>query len=188
MPNYLRDPDIRAVIESGFEIPPGLEPSEADRLREFLRWDQEMEQFDRAHPGARAPETLLRALATAAMAAYDQRSDRLSRGWQKLLVLRAGIAGYSENLDDFKIEDWAYTRITEENPDWIVPWDEGSENEPPLNWLRHVLALEVLRIRQFRQEEKEGKVGPGTVGASASGCLIATLGVVAIVGMLLSRQ
>lgn len=150
----MRDPDIREVLESGFAIPPGLEPSEVDRLREFLRWDQEMESFDRSHPDARrAPNPLLEGLATAAMVAYDQRSDRLPLGWQKLLVLRAGIAGCSQNLDSAEIEEWAYTRITEENPDWIVPWDEGPENEPPLSWLRHILALEVLPIRRMKKEE-----------------------------------
>ncbi len=149
----MRDPDIRAIIESGFAIPPGLEASEVDRLREFLRWDQEMEQFDRANPTARAPVSLLSGLALAAMAAYDERSDRLPVGWQKLLVLRAGIAGSSQNLDSADIEEWAYTRITEENPDWVVPSDEGPENEPPLGWLRHVLELEVLPIRQMKKEE-----------------------------------
>jgi hypothetical protein len=73
--------------------------------------------------------------------------------WQKLLVLRAGIAGCSQNLDSADIEEWAYTRITEETPEWVVPWDEGPENEPPLNWLRRILALEVLPIRQMKNEE-----------------------------------
>jgi hypothetical protein len=150
----MRDPDIRKVLESGFTTPPGLSSEEVDRLREFLRWDQEMERFDRSHPDARrAPNPLLKGLAAAAMAAYDQRSARLPLGWQKLLVLRAGIAGCSQNLDSAEIEEWAYTRITEENPDWIVPWDEGPENEPPLNWLRHILALEVIPIRQMKKEE-----------------------------------
>jgi hypothetical protein len=185
----MRDPDIREVLGSGPAIPPGLGSAEVDRLREFLRWDQELESFDRNQPdGTRAPNALLEGLAAAAMAAYDRRSDRLPLGWQKLLVLRAGIAGSTRNLDDFEIEDWAYTRITEENPDWLVPYDGELENEPPLNWLRHVLAPEVLRMRRFKQEESKATVGPVGAGASGSGCLVAVLGLVAMIQLLLPRE
>ncbi len=121
------------------------------------------------------------------MAAYDRRSDRLPLGWQKLLVLRAGIAGSTRNLDDPEIEDWAYTRITE-NPDWLVPYEGETENEPPLNWLRQVLAPEVLRMRRFKQEESEGTVGPVGAGASGSGCLVALVGLVAVIQLFLSGE
>jgi hypothetical protein len=189
MTNYMYDPDIRAVLESGFAIPPGLEATEVDRLREFLRWDQDMERFDRSHPdGGRAPYPLLRGLAGAAMAAYDQCSDRLPIGWQKLLVLRAGIAGCTQNLDDSKIEDWAYTIITDESRGWLVSYEGTPENEPPLNWLLHVLEPEVLRMRRFKQKEMEGKVSPSNVDVAGSGCLVAVLGAIALIRPLLSHR
>jgi hypothetical protein len=153
MPHYHRDPDILALLESRFAIPSHLDAAEVDRLQTFLRHDHELERFyATCRPGQRPPIPMLEAVASAAMTAYDQQSDQLPVGWQKLLVLRAGIAGSSHNLDSAEIEDWAYTRITEENPSWIVPWDEGPENEPPLNWLIHILAPEVMAIRRMKQE------------------------------------
>lgn len=153
MPSYQRDPDIRAVLETGFAIPDGLDAAEVARLRTFLSCDQELERFYAvSQPRQRAPAPVLEAAASAAMAAYDQRSDRLPVGWQKLLVLRAGIAGCSQNLDSSKIEDWAYTRIIEENPSWLESYDGEVENEPPLHWLRHMLEPEVLAIRRLNAE------------------------------------
>jgi hypothetical protein len=146
MPNYQRDPDIRAVLETGFAIPDGLDAAEADRSQTFLNCDQELERFYAvSQPRQRPPRSVLEAVASAAMAAYDRRSDRLPVGWQKLLVLRAGIVGCSQNLDSSEIEEWAYTRITEENPSWLEPYDGEVENEPPLNWLRYTLEPEVLK-------------------------------------------
>lgn len=152
MPNYQRDPDIREVLQSGFAVPDGLAPAEFARLQDFLRCDRELERFYAGNePPLRAPVPLLSAVAATAMAAYDQRSERLPVGWQKLLVLRAGIAGCSQNLDSAEIEEWAYTCITEEHPDWLAPFDGEIENEPPLHWLQHVLGPEV-RIRQMREQ------------------------------------
>lgn len=151
VPNYQCDPDIRAVFENGFRIPSNLDPVEADRLQEFLRCDQELEAFyNRSQPSQRPPHHILEAVAVAAMAAYDQRSERLPVGWQKLLVLRAGIAGCAANLDSGEIQDWAYTHIVEENPDWLEAYDGEIENEPPLQWLRHVIGDEVLMARRLR--------------------------------------
>jgi hypothetical protein len=154
MPNYYYDPDIHAVLTSGFATPPDLDQGEVDRLNEFLRCDQELERvYDASHPERRPPMPILEAVATTAIAAYDQRSDFLPAGWQKLLVLRAGIAGCKWNLDSADIEEWAYTRITEENPDWAGPHDGEIDSEPPLCWLRRVLAPEVLPIRAMKARE-----------------------------------
>ncbi len=153
MPNYQRDPDIRAVLETGFAIPDGLDAAEVGRLRTFLSCDRELEHFYAVgQPQQRPPRPVLEAVASAAMVAYDHRSDRLPVGWQKLLVLRAGVAGCSQNLDSSEIEDWAYTRITEENPSWLERYDGEVESEPPLHWLRHILEPEVLAIRRLNAE------------------------------------
>jgi len=82
------------------------------------------------------------------MAAYDQRSDRLPVGWQKLLVLQAGIAGSEPNLDSFEIQDWAYTRIKEENPDWLGDFDDDIDRDMSLRWLTQVIGVQVLMARQ----------------------------------------
>src|SRR5580658_4196215 len=82
MPDYQRDPDIRAILETGFAIPDGLDAAEVERLRTFLSCDQELERFYAvSQPRQRAPAPVLVAVASAAMAAYDQRSDRLPVGW-----------------------------------------------------------------------------------------------------------
>jgi hypothetical protein len=149
MPNYRADPDIRAVLEANFTIPADLDPAEAGRLQEFLRCDQALETFYASNqPGHRPPETDLAAAASAAMAAYDQRSERLPVGWQKLLVLQAGIAGCEANLDSFEIQEWAYAAIEEENPSWLGDFDEDVDLEKPLRWLTQAIGVSVLMARQ----------------------------------------
>lgn len=149
MPNYQADPDIRAVLESRFRIPEDLDELEARRLEEFLRCDQVLEIFYRDNPvSARPPEEDLNAAAATAMAAYNNRSDRLPIGWQKFLVLQAGIAGSPDNLDSYEIQDWAYTRIVDENPDWLGDFDEDVDREKPLRWLTQLIGVRVLMARE----------------------------------------
>ena len=149
MPDYRADPDIRAILDAQFTIPGDLEPAEMARLQEFLRCDQVLEAFyARSQPSQRPPEADLSAAASAAMAAYDQRSGSLPVGWQKLLVLQAGIAGSETNLDSFEIQDWAYSRIKEENPGWLGDFDDDIDRDMPLRWLTQVIGVQVLMARQ----------------------------------------
>ena len=151
MPNYQADPDIRAVLESRFRIPEDLDELESRRLKEFLRCDQVLEVFYRENPvSVRPPEEDLRAAAATAMAAYNNRSERLPVGWQKFLVLQAGIAGSPDNLDSYEIQDWAYTRIAEENPDWLGDFDEDVDREKPLRWLTQLVGVRVLMARESK--------------------------------------
>jgi hypothetical protein len=154
MPNYLADPDIRSVAVDGrFVIPEHLEGAEVERLDRFLRADQALETFYRRNPPpARPPEEDLRAAAETAMHAYEQRSERLPVGWQKFLVLQAGIAGGPENLDSSQIKEWAYVRITEENPDWLGDFDDDVDREMPLRWLTQTIGVDVLLGRQLMAE------------------------------------
>ena len=156
MPNYQADPDIGALLESHFEIPDDLEPDEVERLQRFLRCDQALEAFyRRSEPEQRPPEADLSAAASTAMAAYDQRSQRLPVGWQKFLVLQAGIAGNKWNLDSGEIQDWAYTRITEENPGWLGSFDDDIDREMPLRWLTQVIGTDVLMGRKLMETPVE---------------------------------
>jgi hypothetical protein len=151
MPNYLADPDIRVVLESRFAIPEDLDELEARRLNEFLRCDQVLEEFYRRSPAtARPPEDDLRAAASTAIAAYDNKSERLPVGWQKFLVLQAGIAGSPDNLDSYEVQEWAYTRIAEENPGWLGDFDEDVDLEKPLRWLTQLIGLRVLMARESK--------------------------------------
>jgi hypothetical protein len=149
LPNYMADPDIRTILQDGrLAIPDGLDTAEADRLHRFLECDQVLERFYRENPpSARPPEATLQAAAESAMAAYDQRSERLSVGWQKFAVLQGGIAGSPDNLDSSKVQEWAYTRITEENPDWLGDFDEDIDREMPMRWLIQLVGVGVLRRR-----------------------------------------
>ena len=149
MPNYRADSDIRALLESDFAIPNDLDPDEVERLQQFLRCDQVLEAFyKRSQPGQRPPEADLSGAASAAMAAYDQRSERLPVGWQKLLVLQAGIAGSEANLDSFEIKEWAYTRTKDENPGWLGNFDDDIDRDMPLRWLTQAIGVDVLMARQ----------------------------------------
>jgi hypothetical protein len=179
MPNYLADQDIRAVLESGFAIPGDLDPAEVARLEEFIRRDQVLERFYRSRelPTHRPPEADLRAAAAAAMAAYDQRSERLPVGWQKLLVLQAGIAGSEKNLDSHEIQEWAYARITEENPDWLGDFDDDIDRDMPLRWLTQYIGVDVLLARQRVAGPSTATVGKATNG----GCAVAALGALSVV-------
>jgi hypothetical protein len=151
MPNYQADPDIRAVLESRFEFPVDLDAAEVERLDLFLRRDQVLERFYRDNPPAvRPPEDDLLAAASTAMAAYDERSEKLPIGWQKFLVLQAGIAGAPDNLDSFPIQEWAYTKITEENPDWLGDFDDDVDRQKPLRWLTQLIGLRIVMARQSR--------------------------------------
>lgn len=155
MPNYMADPDIRAVLESRFDLN-GLEDAEVERLEEFLRCDQALERFYRqSSHSERPPEAMLVAAAESAMAAYDQRSERLSRGWQKFLVLQAGIAGSPDNLDSSEVQEWAYARVKEEHPEWLGDFDEDVDREMPLRWLTQLIGVGVLMRRRLMKEPVE---------------------------------
>jgi hypothetical protein len=80
------------------------------------------------------------------MTAYDQQSAELPIGWQKLLVLRAGIAGAPENLDSGEIQRWVYKCLVDEHPEWIEPYDPDGGEEPPLRWLRRITEHEINKI------------------------------------------
>lgn len=158
MPNYLADPDIRAVLEGRFAFPAGINAEEEERLEEFLRRDQVLERFYRDNPApARPPEDDLLAAASTAMAAYDQRSEQLTTGWQKFLVLQAEIAGSEDNLDSLPIQEWAYTKIAEDNPDWLGDFDEDVDREKPLRWLTQLIGIRVLLARQSQPAEPPQK-------------------------------
>ncbi|HEV7615285.1 MAG TPA: hypothetical protein VGO36_03550 [Solirubrobacterales bacterium] len=149
MPDYQADPDIRAVLESRFAFPPGIDVAEAERLDRFLRCDQVLERFYVSNPpAARPPEGDLLAAASTAMAAYDNRSEALPVGWQKLLVLQAGVAGGPDNLDSFEIQKWAYTRIVDENPNWLGDFDEDVDRGKPLRWLTQLVGVRVVMARE----------------------------------------
>jgi hypothetical protein len=192
MPNYRADEDIRAVLDSGFRIPSDLEPDEVDRLKQFLRCDQVLEVFykRRSQPEHRPPEADLRAAASAAMVAYDQRSDRLPVGWQKLLVLQAGIAGSERNLDSYEIQEWAYTRVKEEHPDWLGDFDDDIDRDKPMRWLSQEIGLEVIMARQRLAEPSPSSVGKAANGGCAVMVLAAgsMLGAVGWVLMVDSRR
>jgi len=149
MPNYQADPDIREVLESRFAFPNGIDAAEAERLEQFLRSDQVLERFyKQSSPTERPPESDLLAAAATARAAYDNRSELLSVGWQKFLVLQAGIAGSPDNLDSFEIQDWVYTQIVDENSDWLGDFDDDVDRERPLRWLTQLIGLRVLLARE----------------------------------------
>lgn len=153
MPNYCADPDINAIFEERLRIPDDLDPTEVDRLERFLRCDRALEEFyRRSAPTERPPESDLAAAAATAMTAYDQRSESLPVGWRKFLVLQAGIAGSHDNLDSSEIQDWAYTRIRDENPDWLGNFDDDVDREMPLRWLVQLIGVGVLRRRQLMEE------------------------------------
>lgn len=127
-----------------------LRPSE--RLTEFLRCDQVVEAVWAGEPGVRAPGRDLLALASAAMTAYNEKSERLPVGWQKLLVLRAGIAGGTHDLDDAEIQEWVYTRIVEENH-WLGDIDADLAHEMPLRVVEMDIRSDVLAIRAMHEQE-----------------------------------
>jgi len=86
------------------------------------------------------------------MAVYDQRSPRLPLGWQKFAVLQAGIAGSPDNLDSSEIQDWAYTCITEENPDWLGDFDEDIDRDMPLRWLTQLIGVAAINRRRVMEQ------------------------------------
>lgn len=154
MPDYMADPDIRTITKDGrFVTPDDLDGAEADRLNRFLECDQVLEVFYRQNPSTvRPPERDLEAAAETAMAVYDQRSARLPVGWQKFAVLQAGIAGCPDNLDSSKVQEWAYTRITEENPSWLGDFDDDVDRGMPLRWLTQLIGFGVLNRRRLMEE------------------------------------
>jgi hypothetical protein len=111
------------------------------------------------------------------MAAYDQRSERLPVGWQKLLVLRGGIAGSEQNLDDGKIEEWAYTAVKDEHPEWLGDFDEDVDRDMPMRWLTQTVGVNVLMARRLMAEPP-----PSANAAAGGGCLVAALALVVLTG------
>jgi hypothetical protein len=154
VPDYTADPDLRTIAQDGrFVLPDGLDPAETDRLQRFLRCDQVLERFYRENPpSVRPPEADLQAAAESAMAVYDQRSERLPVGWQKFAVLQAGIAGSPDNLDSSQIQEWAYVRVKEENPDWLGDFDEDVDRDMPMRWLVQLIGVGVLMRRTLTAE------------------------------------
>jgi len=128
VPNYRADPDIRAILSDGvLKVPSDLDPAEAERLDLFLRRDQVLEGY--YSRGQQPPTEDLIAAAMAAMAVYDERTDRLSVGWQKFAVLQAGLAGI--DLDSGEIMEWAY-RLCKGNAGWLGNFDDDIDREMPL--------------------------------------------------------
>ena len=154
MPNYGADPDIRTILQDGrLTIPDELGPAEAERLHRFLKCDQVLERFYRENPpSVRPPEGALEDAAESAMAVYDQRSEQLSVGWQKFAVLQAGIAGSYDNLDSARIQEWAYARIAEENPEWLGDFDRDIDLDMPMRWLVQLIGVGVLNRRRLMAE------------------------------------
>jgi hypothetical protein len=150
----MADPDIRCVqIDGRFAIPEHLDAAEIERIKRFLECDQVLESFYGSNPPtARPPEPDLEAAAKSAMAVYDQRSPLLALGWQKFAVLQAGIAASPDNLDSSSIQEWAYVRIKEENPDWLGDFDDDIDREMPMRWLMQLIGVGVLTRRQLMAE------------------------------------
>lgn len=169
MPNYRADPDINALFESRLAIPRDLGADEAARLRRFLAADQVLERFYSDHPGGeRPPEADLRRAAEAAMEAYEQRSERLPVGWQKFLVLQAGVAGGRENLDSPEIQRWAYDRVQHDHPEWLGPFDDDIDREMPMRWLTQSVGIAALIGRRSPGEETSR-----APKAASGGCAVA---------------
>jgi hypothetical protein len=166
MPQYMADPDIRTILEDGrITIPGDLDAAEAARLHRFLECDQVLERFYKQNPASvRPPEADLKAAAESAMAVYDQRSERLPVGWQKFAVLQAGIAGSPDNLDSSEVQEWAYARITEENPDWLGDFDDDIDRDKPLRWLTQLIGFGVLNRRRLMEEPPQPSKKKGWFG------------------------
>ena len=115
------------MATGSFGIPEDLDPDEAFRLNRFLTCDQALEGHYRQ--GSRPSDEELRSAAVAARAVYDERTERLSVGWQKFAVLQAGIAGI--DLDDPEIIRWA-NGICKGRDGWLGDIDVDLVQERPL--------------------------------------------------------
>lgn len=128
MPNYHADPDVSSIFQDGrIEIPEGLDPGEASRLALFMRRDHVVVEAFRQNE--RPTEDALRASIDAAIAVYTQRSGRLPVGWQKFVVLQAGLLGIE--LDSAEVMEWAY-RVCKHTPGWLGDFDQDIDRGMPL--------------------------------------------------------
>jgi hypothetical protein len=135
MPNYHADPDIGSIFQDGrIEIPGDLDPGEASRLALFMRRDRVVVEAFRQNE--RPTEDALRASIQAAIAVYTQRSERLSVGWQKFVVLQAGLLGIE--LDSADVMEWAY-RVCKHTPGWLGDFDQDIDRDMPLREMTQLI-------------------------------------------------
>lgn len=146
MTSVLDDSDIRAISRDNNWVIFGDDPAESERLVLFVQCIQASSQG-----GDQPSEMDLTALASAAMAAYDQRTAALPMGWQKLLLIRAGYCGI--DLESFEIMDWTYKRCKEHG--WGV---DGFET--PIGCLLSHMAGPWAQGQMARDEARERAATP----------------------------
>jgi hypothetical protein len=144
MPNYQADPDIRDIFTDGkIGVPSGLDPAEANRVTTFMDRDRAVVQcFLR---GERPPDATMMTSVRAAMAVYEQRTERLPLGWQKFVVLQAGTLGIE--LDSGEVMRWAY-RLCKDNPGWLGDFDDDVDRGKPLRAMTQ--AIPATSLIDFR--------------------------------------
>jgi hypothetical protein len=126
--NYRADPDIAATIVGGtYQIPAELDNDERARIERFCRADMAVDAALDLHVKPAAAD--LAELQAAGRALYEQRTERLPIGWQKLAVLSTGMAAIdSESASTAK---WAYN-VCEKSPGWLGNFDDDIREQKPL--------------------------------------------------------
>jgi hypothetical protein len=73
-----------------------------------------------------------------------------------------------DNLDSSEIQDWAYTRVKDENPDWLGDFDEDIDRDRPMRWLTQRIGIGVLMRRQLMDNRRRRRSGVGSAAASVA--------------------
>ncbi|HUA74705.1 MAG TPA: hypothetical protein VL988_08090 [Solirubrobacteraceae bacterium] len=167
MVNIKHDPDVREALERG--VNSIADPVERERISNFLN----------AVNAARSEVAveLLEAVAAAGQEAYEARTAELHLGWQKVILVETGLAG--EQLErnsqqrSYEVMKWSYDHCKEHGYT-IDDIDKGTSMG------EYMYNINLAIIANMPPPTLPAGSATGAVKASSTGCLIATLSILAV--------
>jgi hypothetical protein len=160
------DPDVQEALESG--VASIADPAERERISKFLS------SVNAARSEVRVEQ--LEAVAAAGQEAYETRTAELHLGWQKVILVETGLAGeqleHHSKQRSYEIMKWSYDHCKTHGYT-IDDVDKGT----PMGEYMYNINLAI--IANMPLPTPPVSAASGAASASGSGCLIATISILA---------
>jgi hypothetical protein len=171
------DADVSEALESG--VTSIVNPAERERISNFL----ETVNASRSE----ASVERLEAVAAAGREAYESRTAELHLGWQKIILVETGVAGerleHHDSQRSYEVMKWSYDHCKTHGYS-IDDVDKGT----PMGEYMYNINLAIIANMPPPTAQATAGSASGAAAASGSGCLIATLSVVAVLVAAIERS